>query len=159
MCPECGAAVQFPDDVLDAEEFGEESAERQSPVANDRRPCPACGELIVASALKCRFCGEIFDETLARSQRRRSGGAAGETSVERARRIASEKQDKSTAIQIFATSILGCFSPIVVIYGLVFLLRRPYSFPCKGLAIAGTIIHGVWTLVLILRIVAVNMNL
>ncbi len=26
-----------------------------------RRPCPACGEMILSSAVKCRFCGEVFD--------------------------------------------------------------------------------------------------
>jgi hypothetical protein len=30
----------------------------------ERRPCPACGEAIVATARKCRFCGEIFDPAL-----------------------------------------------------------------------------------------------
>jgi len=29
-----------------------------------RRPCPACGEMIIAGAAKCRFCGEIFDARL-----------------------------------------------------------------------------------------------
>lgn len=28
-----------------------------------RRPCPMCGELIVASAVICRFCGETVDKT------------------------------------------------------------------------------------------------
>ncbi len=32
-----------------------------------RRPCPACGEMIVVGAAKCRFCGEIFDRTLRRT--------------------------------------------------------------------------------------------
>ncbi len=39
-----------------------------------RRPCPACGEMIIMSALKCRFCGEAFDPGLKRKQRRRGGG-------------------------------------------------------------------------------------
>jgi hypothetical protein len=29
-----------------------------------RRPCPECGEMILSSAVKCRFCGEIFDAVL-----------------------------------------------------------------------------------------------
>ena len=27
----------------------------------NRRPCPMCKEMIVATAVKCRFCGELFD--------------------------------------------------------------------------------------------------
>jgi predicted RNA-binding Zn-ribbon protein involved in translation (DUF1610 family) len=29
-----------------------------------RRPCPMCGEMIPVKALKCRFCGEVFDQAL-----------------------------------------------------------------------------------------------
>lgn len=36
-------------------------AEGAAPV---RRPCPMCGEMIVATAAKCRFCGAIFDRSL-----------------------------------------------------------------------------------------------
>jgi len=39
-----------------------------------RRPCPACGEMIIMSALRCRFCGEAFDPGLKRKQRRAGGG-------------------------------------------------------------------------------------
>jgi ribosomal protein L37AE/L43A len=31
-----------------------------------RRPCPDCGEFILTSAAKCRFCGEVFDDVLKR---------------------------------------------------------------------------------------------
>lgn len=34
------------------------------PSAEPRRPCPACGEMIPVKALKCRFCGEVFDKSL-----------------------------------------------------------------------------------------------
>ncbi len=30
----------------------------------NRRPCPECGEMILCSAVKCRFCGEVFDAVL-----------------------------------------------------------------------------------------------
>jgi hypothetical protein len=39
----------------------------------DRRPCPVCGEMIVATAAKCRFCGEILDETVKRVGKAKSG--------------------------------------------------------------------------------------
>ena len=70
-----------------------------------------------------------------------------------AKRLLKEKQDKTTSWQLLATGILGCFSPILAIYGIIFLLRRPYSFPLKGLAIAGTVLHCVWTAILVLSIV------
>ncbi len=44
-----------------------------------RRPCPMCGETILASAVKCRFCGEVFDAMLKKGKKtgkrssRRSG--------------------------------------------------------------------------------------
>lgn len=56
-----------------ADPFG---GQAPSPVTDSgvpRRPCPACGEMIIMSALKCRFCGETFDPGLKR--KRRSGGS------------------------------------------------------------------------------------
>lgn len=42
-----------------------------------RRPCPMCGEMIVVGAVKCRYCGEIFDPTLRRKEAKtRRGGSA-----------------------------------------------------------------------------------
>ena len=32
--------------------------------SESRRPCPACGEFILTTAAKCRFCGEVFDAVL-----------------------------------------------------------------------------------------------
>jgi predicted RNA-binding Zn-ribbon protein involved in translation (DUF1610 family) len=46
--------------------------------AEQRRPCPACGEMIIATAVKCRFCGEVFDPVLRKGKekkkRRKSSG-------------------------------------------------------------------------------------
>ena len=46
-----------------------------------RRPCSVCGELILSTAVKCRFCGEIFDPLLKRGKskkpRKSSSRAAG----------------------------------------------------------------------------------
>ncbi|MBP90302.1 MAG: hypothetical protein CMJ64_26955 [Planctomycetaceae bacterium] len=71
---------------------------------------------------------------------------------EAAKRLVKEKQDKSTALQLFLTGLIGCFAPILAIYGLVFLLRRPHPFPRKGLAIAGTVLHFIWSGLLVLSI-------
>ncbi len=85
-CPGCGATVTCPEAVYDAELLeaptsradavrrrrsrpGRGLRDGRSPVGaavdpDARRPCPMCGEMIIATAAKCRFCGEIFDATL-----------------------------------------------------------------------------------------------
>ena len=95
-CPGCGKAVKIPEPVYDAEEVddgledyedygaGEDYGaadeedygfdgvdEYDSPAVEQRRPCPMCGEMIVSSAAKCRYCGEIFDATLKRKSKRK----------------------------------------------------------------------------------------
>jgi len=146
-------AEEQPAQPFDDDEFEVQPPSGQS-AQGDRQPCPMCGEMILKDAIKCRFCGEVFDQTLAKTVGLRGpGGRPGESVEEAAQRLVAEKHDKTTAIQIFVTSLIGCFSPIIAVYGIIFLMRRPYSFPYKGLAIAGTIIHGCWTLLLIASLV------
>jgi predicted RNA-binding Zn-ribbon protein involved in translation (DUF1610 family) len=96
-CPQCGDPISIPDDVHDAvsaggndeyseyeDDYGDEYGDNQydlgdevanAPAATNRKPCPACGEMIVAGAVKCRFCGEIFDAALKKKARKaKSGG-------------------------------------------------------------------------------------
>jgi predicted RNA-binding Zn-ribbon protein involved in translation (DUF1610 family) len=84
-CPSCGQIMIVPEAVHEAEEVGttgtepagvgsysiDETLEAEpspagptAPAQDSRRPCPMCGELIVATAAKCRFCGAIFDRRL-----------------------------------------------------------------------------------------------
>lgn len=107
--------------------------------------CPACGEQIRARARKCRFCGEILDEEEADPYERRTVRRSGRGRS----RAAEDPNDKSNATVILVTGILGCFSPIVLIYGIIFLLKRSYDFDGKTMAIIGTILHGIWTLLII----------
>jgi hypothetical protein len=104
-----------------------------------------CGEMIQKDAIKCRFCGEIFDPVLKRASLAQGPAAAA-------------KQDNTTPILIFVTSLIGCFSPIIAIYGTVWLVNRPYPFKYKGLAIAGTAIHWFWTLIMVAGFVLGSMG-
>ena len=101
-CPDCGAIVPIPKAALDAEEIRDEPVAKPKPNAKvkskpaddeyesdgdadeqadgpadqsaKRKACPMCGEMIVASAAKCRFCGETLDPDLRKRGKSRSGG-------------------------------------------------------------------------------------
>jgi predicted RNA-binding Zn-ribbon protein involved in translation (DUF1610 family) len=84
-CPGCGAVVVCPQlpqddagvvemiidepaavdpysDVDDGTPYGvaEPLPAAPPPGQDGRRPCPMCGEMILATANKCRYCGEVF---------------------------------------------------------------------------------------------------
>ena len=78
-CPKCGGVLEIPIPVAAVVEDDEYELEAVAPAASlasnelggatpasdaDRRPCPACGEMIARKAIKCRFCNEIFDRSL-----------------------------------------------------------------------------------------------
>ncbi|HKB42380.1 MAG TPA: hypothetical protein VKD72_38495, partial [Gemmataceae bacterium] len=66
-CPNCQAIIRVPetgraalsDPVVKPELLPSPGVETGGE-DEARRPCPMCGEMIIASAVKCRFCGEIF---------------------------------------------------------------------------------------------------
>jgi predicted RNA-binding Zn-ribbon protein involved in translation (DUF1610 family) len=98
-CPQCGNPVQIPaEKIYDAEEVADDEAEAPpedeygfqnvsqeegiaGPAEPDRRPCPMCGEMIAAAAVKCRYCGEILDETLKKRKKKRSRGGGDDESL------------------------------------------------------------------------------
>jgi predicted RNA-binding Zn-ribbon protein involved in translation (DUF1610 family) len=90
-CPGCGNAAICPEPIYDAEVVGgtgEEPLGLNSDAnlggdkpygligppapaalpAESRRPCPMCGEMILSSAVKCRYCGEVFDDGIRRAK-------------------------------------------------------------------------------------------
>ena len=95
-CPQCGDPITIPEAVYDAQEAGgDEDSDSEyddaeygyeddqynlgdevanAPTSEKRKPCPACGEMIVDGAVKCRFCGEIFDASLKKKARKKGGG-------------------------------------------------------------------------------------
>jgi predicted RNA-binding Zn-ribbon protein involved in translation (DUF1610 family) len=73
-CPHCQAVISVPAVVVEAEEVEQPivlEEEVPPPDEEKRRPCPMCGESILADAVKCRYCGEIFDEDLERVERKK----------------------------------------------------------------------------------------
>lgn len=117
--------------------------------AAETKTCPMCGEDIAAAARICRHCGEAIGAGLDDDEHRIR---------EAAEKLVKERQDKSTALQIFLTGLVGCFAPIVAIYGTVFLLMRPEPFPRKTLAVIGTLLHWMWTALLVVLILMDNVD-
>ena len=124
-CPGCGAKVKCPDAVYDADvvemgpppeespgfnPFGDLDEDKPYGVAKpssaeassteSRRPCPMCGEMILTTASKCRFCGEVFDATLKKAKK--SGGKKAEL-----KKVATLQKYLVMSILIFILSYLG----------------------------------------------------
>jgi len=152
-CPGCGGTVTCPEPVYDADvvemtplesprvdPYGDLGADEPygvvelQPVAasstESRRPCPMCGEMILTTAAKCRFCGEVFDPTLKKGKGKKS-----------------KKEDEtiSTAEMILAVLCSG----IACIFGLVWMIQgKPKGLKMVGLSIAMGIFWGIVNVVL-----------
>lgn len=126
-CPDCGAivAVPNPHGIVESngvrqdagfDELVDDGADVAAEDSVPRKPCPMCGELIAASAAKCRFCGE----TLSSSARRR------------------ERQITNTAIanQLTGADIAICALcfPIGCVVGIVAIITGQ---PARGLKMIG----------------------
>lgn len=83
-CPQCGGTIQIPlpepEGVLEAEVapdwgFDDEDFDVAPPTdvpeADKRKPCAMCGEMIALEAVKCRYCGEIFDPALKKKMKKK----------------------------------------------------------------------------------------
>lgn len=151
-CPFCMSVIQVPEaEIYQAEEIPSETSNpvsSQLPViprppaaaqtsaeppemipTENRRPCPVCGEMIIATALKCRFCGEIFDKKYAKSLKE------GDTKSD-------DGQEMTVAdylCSIFC-SVVGCF------IGMIWVLQgKPAGLRMLGLSIGSGLL---WWLVI-----------
>jgi predicted RNA-binding Zn-ribbon protein involved in translation (DUF1610 family) len=135
-CPSCGALLVVPEALLEAEEavtarppadqgYGLTPVE-EKPKKEERVPCPMCGEMILPDAVKCRYCGEIFDETLKRAEKKKSGGAS---------------DDTLSVAEILAA--IFC-SGIACIFGIVWMIQgKPKGVKMIGLSMLFSVIWSV----------------
>jgi DNA-directed RNA polymerase subunit M/transcription elongation factor TFIIS len=149
-CPNCEAKVRIPEAILEAEPVPLPSQEAE-PESDDeflsgikglkdhqfgealpsRKPCPQCGEMIVATAAKCRYCGEIFDPKLKRK-------------AKASRRSSDDDADMSTMDYVACCLCSG----ITCIIGIVYMIQGKR----RGLKMVGvSLAAGVfWTIVRII---------
>jgi hypothetical protein len=91
-----------------------------------RRPCPECGEMIVAGAAKCRFCNAIFDPSL---KVRASNKVYGPSDA-----------DLSTGDWVFCILCGG----IACIVGIVYAIQgKPKGMKMVGVSLVAGVLWGV----------------
>ena len=130
-CPECnapyhadcwqdngGCAVYGCSQVPPTEKL----ADVEIPVAywgQENKPCPVCGNSILAVAMRCRHCGTMFDTARPQDQR--------EFSQEAARKMRAPALQK-TAVWVLILGLVPFTAPIGAIFGGIW-----YSMNRRGL--------------------------
>jgi predicted RNA-binding Zn-ribbon protein involved in translation (DUF1610 family) len=153
-CPGCGVKVTCPEPIYDAEvvemqlppekpmgfdPYGELDDDKPygvvapepalQPSDESRRPCPMCGEMIVTTAAKCRFCNEVFDATLKKAKSKK-------------KKKKYDAEDESLTGSEIAVAILcdmiGCVA------GLVWMIQgKPKGLKMVGITIAADVIKSI----------------
>ena len=99
------------------------------------RSCPACAETIKSVAVKCRFCGEVFDSTILRRQKKTS--SKGRALATPGSRLAAALLDGLIQIPIVIAFVVGIMMTdgnqegvgiaILVLCGILFLALAIYQ--------------------------------
>jgi hypothetical protein len=95
-----------------------------------RRPCPECGEMIMVTAAKCRFCNAIFDPRLKAQAKKQPTEA--DTNL-------------STGDWIFCILCAG----IACIFGIVYAIQgKPKGMKMIGVSIAAAVVWNILNVIL-----------
>lgn len=111
----------------------------------DMKKCPACGEIIKAIALRCRYCRTDFDtvDPLTTADLRRQA-VTGD-------RVAGMKRNVCI---LFGVSLIGILAPLCLLAGLAYLLpKRELLAKCGMLFVilgwTGVVLSGLYSLLLL----------
>jgi hypothetical protein len=152
--PPSAGGESWLDDLAGASQAPDNSA--AAPGDEERRPCPECGEMIIARAVKCRFCGAIFDPRL-----RRAAGRG------------RPQSQNGFAITSMVLGIVGIFTGCIgivfgitaTVFGFVALngMKRSGNREGRGMAVTGIVLGIIdavgWTIVyIVIFTVAANMH-
>ena len=129
------------------DEYGDGIDETTEGSDDDRRACPMCGEMIVASAAKCRFCGEVLDPEMRKRGNSRSG-----------RRGKGDSEDVR-AIAKFQKGIIICILLQLLILGLQIAIP-PQMRPLLGLAfLCASIVSTVFVFLLAMKVYSTGLGI
>ncbi|HBO45926.1 MAG TPA: hypothetical protein DD670_18795 [Planctomycetaceae bacterium] len=132
--------IQSPFSGVNSQQFDEMLADTGPKIDRpasepNRYPCPACGEMIVRGAAKCRYCGEVFDPVLKQKQKKK-----------KKRSSSGDADDELGALDWVLAILCG---NIACILGIVWMIQgKPKGIKMIGAALAAT--AGWWVVGFIL---------
>src|SRR5262249_51238413 len=134
-CPKCRAACLVPQVASAPLPVHKSSQRSEAPPEAEIRQCPFCSEKILATARKCKHCGEIIDPELKESRRRASGAQRPVVSALAVVRADPADREVARAIdRLAARKSLGLSIALTLLFGPLGLL---YSTVDGGLIMLG----------------------
>ena len=151
-CPGCEAIVTCPEPIYDAEVVDDSQPHAglepyagldddkpyglvnptpfAAPSGESRRPCPMCREMILTTAAKCRYCGEVFDSTLKKADGTKS------------KSYGPDDEDLATVDMVLASlpmcTLIGCVA------GIVYMIQgKPKGMKMFGLSFVMAIVWNI----------------